>query len=189
MKKALKFVLKFIINYLFSSQARYCMNRSLFGRKSPLQEDSPETTLKHIQAAIDWILRAQEIQPDGGVSAYIIYGGREIIGTSYPEVTGYIIFTVLVLLGQFDRPFAILFFLLAVVFGIILSLLAVLLEEYSTRRYPRLRDIIIIIAYGLLENVLYRQWLAVIRAMAFLDIAKRKEDWGEMKKKGFSMEG
>ena len=115
---------------------------------------------------------------------YVIF---EMLGPLI-EVTGYIIFTVLVLLGQFDRPFAILFFLLAVVFGIILSLLAVLLEEYSTRRYPRLRDIIIIIAYGLLENVLYRQWLAVIRAMAFLDIAKRKEDWGEMKKKGFSME-
>ena len=115
---------------------------------------------------------------------YVIF---EMLGPLI-EVTGYIIFTVMVLLGQFNQPFAILFFLLAVVFGILLSLLAILLEEYSTRRYPRLRDIITIVAYGLLENVVYRQWLAVIRAMAFLDIARGKEEWGKMEKKGFSLE-
>ena len=115
---------------------------------------------------------------------YVIF---EMLGPLI-EVTGYVIFTALVLMGQFNQPFAILFFLFAVVFGILLSLLAVLLEEYSTRRYPRLRDIIIIVAFGLLENVVYRQWLAVIRAMAFLDLAKGKEEWGEIKKKGFSME-
>ena len=70
----------------------------------------------------------------------------------------------------------------------LLSLLAVLLEEYSTRKYPRLRDIITIVAFGLLENVVYRQWLAVIRAMAFLDIARKKEDWGKMDRKGFTVE-
>jgi cellulose synthase/poly-beta-1,6-N-acetylglucosamine synthase-like glycosyltransferase len=105
------------------------------------------------------------------------------------EVTGYVIFTVYVLLGDFNQPFAIWFFLLAVVFGILLSLLAVLLEEYSERRYPRLKDIITIVAFGLLENVVYRQYLAVIRAMAFLDIAKGKKGWGKMERKGFSLEG
>ena len=103
------------------------------------------------------------------------------------EVTGYIIFTVLVILGHLNQPFALLFFLLAVVFGILLSLLAVLLEEYSARRYPRLKDLIIIVAFGLLENILYRQWLAVIRVKAFLDILMRKHEWGTMEKKGFSL--
>jgi cellulose synthase/poly-beta-1,6-N-acetylglucosamine synthase-like glycosyltransferase len=115
---------------------------------------------------------------------YVIF---EMLGPLI-EVAGYVIFTVLVLMGRFNQPFAILFFLLAVVFGILLSLLAVLLEEYSTRRYPRLRDLIIIVAFGLLENIVYRQWLAVIRAMAFLDIARGKKDWGKMEKKGFSLE-
>ncbi len=115
---------------------------------------------------------------------YVIF---EMLGPLI-EVSGYAIFTVMVLLGEFNQPFAILFFLLAVVFGILLSLLAVLLEEYSTRKYPRLRDIITIVAFGLLENVVYRQWLAVIRAMAFLDIARKKEDWGKMDRKGFTLE-
>jgi cellulose synthase/poly-beta-1,6-N-acetylglucosamine synthase-like glycosyltransferase len=104
------------------------------------------------------------------------------------EVSGYIIFTVLLVTGQYNRPFAVLFFLLAVVFGILLSLLAILLEEYSSRRYPRLRDILIIIAYGLMENIVYRQWLAIVRAKSFLDLAKGREEWGEMEKRGFSFE-
>lgn len=104
------------------------------------------------------------------------------------EVFGYVIFTAYVLFGQFDQPFVVLFFLLAVVFGILISLLSILLEEFSSRRYPRLMDIITIVAFGLLENIVYRQYLALIRAMAFLDVAKGKKEWGEMKKKGFSWE-
>jgi cellulose synthase/poly-beta-1,6-N-acetylglucosamine synthase-like glycosyltransferase len=104
------------------------------------------------------------------------------------EVTGYFIFTILIVLGQFNQPFAILFFLLAVVFGILLSLFSILLEEFSARRYPHLKDIMIIMAFGLLENVLYRQWLTFIRAKAFIDLAVGKHEWGEMEKRGFSLE-
>jgi cellulose synthase/poly-beta-1,6-N-acetylglucosamine synthase-like glycosyltransferase len=104
------------------------------------------------------------------------------------EVAGYIIFVVLIIVGQYNRPFAVLFFLLAVVFGILLSLLSILLEEYSTRRYPRLRDILIIVVYGLLENIVYRQWLAIVRAKAFIDLALGKKEWGEMEKAGFAFE-
>jgi cellulose synthase/poly-beta-1,6-N-acetylglucosamine synthase-like glycosyltransferase len=104
------------------------------------------------------------------------------------EVSGYVIFTVLLILGQYNRPFALLFFLLAVVFGIVLSLLAILLEEYSSRRYPRLKDIVIIMVYGLLENFVYRQWLAIVRAKAFIDLAKGRDEWGEMEKRGFAYE-
>jgi cellulose synthase/poly-beta-1,6-N-acetylglucosamine synthase-like glycosyltransferase len=104
------------------------------------------------------------------------------------EVIGYLTFMVFVIFGQFNRPFALLFFLLAVVFGILLSLLSILLEEYSARRYPRLRDIITIVAYGLLENILYRQWLAVVRVKAFFDFASGKEEWGEIVKRGFKLE-
>jgi cellulose synthase/poly-beta-1,6-N-acetylglucosamine synthase-like glycosyltransferase len=122
-----------------------------------------------------------------GMFAMPFYLVFEMLGPII-EVTGYIIFTVLLIIGQYNRPFAILFFLLAVVFGILLSLFSILLEEYSTRRYPRLKDIIIIIAFGLMENILYRQWLAVVRAKAFFDLALGREEWGEMEKKGFSFE-
>ena len=71
---------------------------------------------------------------------------------------------------------------------IVLSLLSILLEEYSARKYPRLRDIITIIIYGFLENIVYRQWLAIVRVKAFFDLAIGKKEWGEMEKKGFEFE-
>ena len=122
-----------------------------------------------------------------GMFAMPFYFIFEMLGPII-EVTGYIIFTVLLVTGQYNQPFALLFFLLAVVFGILLSLLSILLEEYSARKYPRLKDIVIIIAYGLMENIVYRQWLAVVRAKSFFDLAKGREEWGEMEKKGFEFE-
>jgi cellulose synthase/poly-beta-1,6-N-acetylglucosamine synthase-like glycosyltransferase len=104
------------------------------------------------------------------------------------EVAGYIIFTVLVTVGLYNRPFAMLFFLLAIVFGILLSLLSILLEEYSARKYPRLKDLLIIVIYGFLENIVYRQWLAIVRVKAFFDLAIGKTEWGEMEKRGFEFE-
>jgi hypothetical protein len=76
-----------------------------------------------------------------------------------------------------------------VVLGTLLSLLSLLLEEYSSERYPRLQDILILTLYGLLENILYRQWLTFVRVFAFLDFYKGKEEWGAMQKKGFAQAG
>jgi hypothetical protein len=39
-----------------------------------------------------------------------------------------------------------------------------------------------------MENIVYRQWLAIVRAKSFLDLAKGKEEWGEMERRGFSFE-
>jgi hypothetical protein len=39
-----------------------------------------------------------------------------------------------------------------------------------------------------MENIVYRQWLAVVRAKAFVDLALGKKEWGEMEKKGFAFE-
>ena len=122
-----------------------------------------------------------------GMFAMFFYLIFEMLGPII-EVIGYIIFAVLIIVGQYNRPFAVLFFLLAVVSGILLSLLSILLEEYSARKYPRLKDLIIIVIYGFLENLVYRQWLAIVRAKSFFDLAIGKDEWGEMEKKGFEFE-
>ncbi len=46
-----------------------------------------------------------------------------------------------------------------------------------------MRDILIITLFSFLENIFYRQWLSIIRAIAFLDFVKGKEEWGAMEKK------
>lgn len=116
---------------------------------------------------------------------YLIF---ELIGPVI-EATGYVIFAVLLILGEINHPFALYFFLLAVVFGIFLSILSLLLGEYSSRRYPRLSYVFIIALFSFLENIIYRQFISVVRMKAFYDIFTKKQGWGEMKKKGFSLEG
>ncbi|MCX7973680.1 MAG: glycosyltransferase family 2 protein [Candidatus Aminicenantes bacterium] len=101
------------------------------------------------------------------------------------EIAGYTLFLYYTLTNQLNTAFALLFFLLAVIVGILLSSLSVLLAEYSERRYPHLKHILILFAFAWLENLFYRQFLAVVRAGAFLSLLRRKKEWGRMERKGF----
>ncbi|MCK7524095.1 MAG: glycosyltransferase family 2 protein [Ignavibacteriales bacterium] len=94
-----------------------------------------------------------------------------------------------ILRGQVDYPFAVTFFFVAVFYGTFVSLLAILLEELSSHRYPRLRDILILTAAGVAENLFYRQYLSVVRAWSLLDYLKGKNEWGSMEKRGFAKAG
>jgi cellulose synthase/poly-beta-1,6-N-acetylglucosamine synthase-like glycosyltransferase len=123
-----------------------------------------------------------------GLFALPFYFIFEMLGP-FVEVMGYIIFGACLALGLLNTWFTVLFFLVAVVLGTLLSLLAILLEEYSSGRYPRLQDILILALFSLLENILYRQWLTVVRVIACLDFYKGKEEWGAMHKKGFAQAG
>ena len=70
--------------------------------------------------------------------------------------------------------------------GSLISLLAVLLEEYSSRNYTRLRDILILSLFGLLENIVFRQLIALVRVKAYYDDFTGKKGWGTLEKKGFN---
>ncbi|MFQ6038917.1 MAG: glycosyltransferase [Candidatus Aminicenantales bacterium] len=123
-----------------------------------------------------------------GLFAMPFYFLFEMIGPVI-EVLGYSVFAALVAMGKINSPFALLFLLLAVVIGVFLSILAVLLGEYSARRYPKLSYVFIITLFGFLENIMYRQLISVIRTKAFIDILRKKQEWGSIKKKGFSLAG
>lgn len=114
---------------------------------------------------------------------YVIF---EMLGPLI-EVLGYIIFISLAAAGRINTPFMVMFFLFAVALGIILSLLAVVLEEFSIHPYPRLKDVSLIVLFSGLENFIYRQYLSVVRFKAFFDYLLGKNEWGEMKKKGFTV--
>lgn len=123
-----------------------------------------------------------------GMFAMPFYALFEMAGP-FIEVLGYGLFLTHVLLGRVDYPFAVTFFFVAVFYGTFVSLLAILLEELSSHRYPRPRDIVILTAAGVAENLFYRQYLAVVRAWSILDYLKGKNDWGAMEKRGFAKAG
>jgi hypothetical protein len=111
------------------------------------------------------------------------------MGGPFIEVLGYALFAGHVILGRVNVPFAVTFFFVAIFYGTFVSLLAILLEELSSHRYPRPRDILILTMAGVAENFFYRQYLSVIRAWSLIDYLRGKNEWGAMQKRGFAKAG
>ena len=88
--------------------------------------------------------------------------------------------------GLLDWRFAELFFLAAVVYGSLLSVAAVVLEELSFRRYPRVTDLLRLAAYGVLEHFGYRQLVTCWRLKGIVDYCRGRQAWGTMKREGFT---
>jgi len=119
-----------------------------------------------------------------GLFAYPYYLLFETFGPLV-EVLGYVTVLVSYLLGILNFEFFLLFFILAVLYGVFLSVAAILMEEISFRRYPAWEDLLRLLLYGILENFGYRQILAVFKVRAFWDFLHRRRHWGRMEREGF----
>jgi hypothetical protein len=100
------------------------------------------------------------------------------------EVTGYLMLPLVFLLGIVNPGFAGLFLLLAVMYGILLSEMAVGVETMLLSRYPRVRDRMALFAAAILEFAGYHQILAVERFVAAFQIRRRRGIWGQMRRTG-----
>ena len=101
------------------------------------------------------------------------------------EVTGYVVTALALVFGLLDWRFAELFFLAAIVYGSLLSVTAVALEELSLRRDGQVSDLMRLAAYGVLEHFGYRQLATWWRMVGVFDYFRRNEG-GTMKRKGFA---
>jgi cellulose synthase/poly-beta-1,6-N-acetylglucosamine synthase-like glycosyltransferase len=102
------------------------------------------------------------------------------------ELVGYVAFILGLTLGIINLEFALLFFIVAVGLGALLSVAAVFLEELRLRRYPRWRDLGKLTAYGILENFGYRQLNTYWRVKGLISFVRKNTEWGEMERKGFA---
>lgn len=102
------------------------------------------------------------------------------------EAAGYIIVFTAFFAGVLDFQFFLIFLVVAIIYGMLFSVGAVLLEEISFRRYPRPFDLVKLVLFGLLENLGYRQLIVVWRLIAFIDYARGVRAWGAMQRKGFA---
>ena len=112
---------------------------------------------------------------------YVIFEG---IGPVI-ELLGYVLTVLAVGFGLLNWRFAWLLFLAAVVYGAMISLASVILEEVSFRRYPRLRDLLWLAFYGLLEHFGYRQMSTWWRVRGVFRFLRGERGWGDMTRKGF----
>jgi len=108
----------------------------------------------------------------------------EMLGP-FVETLGYVVVLASFLLGILNLEFFLLFVAVAVLYGIFLSIAAVLLEEISFRRYPGWIDLSKLIVFGILENFGYRQLLALFKVKAMYDVLRRRRAWGRMDRVGF----
>ena len=72
----------------------------------------------------------------------------------------------------------------AFLLGIVLSIAALTLEELSFRRHQSARDIVRLLVYAIIENVGYRQLNDFWRALALVDLLRRKQGWGAQRRLG-----
>jgi cellulose synthase/poly-beta-1,6-N-acetylglucosamine synthase-like glycosyltransferase len=99
------------------------------------------------------------------------------------EITGYLL-VVGMFAGFLSPRFALLFVLLAVMYGMLSSQLAAGIETFLSTRYPRLRDRAILFLAAFLEFVGYRQFLALERTVATVQVPFKKGQWGKMHRTG-----
>lgn len=102
------------------------------------------------------------------------------------EFLGYLSIPISYLIGVFSAEVLIMFFIVAVLYGVLFSLGAVLLEEISFHRYSRPMDLIKLILFAIIENFGYRQMTVIWRVKAIWDYFRGVKTWGAMKRTGFA---
>jgi cellulose synthase/poly-beta-1,6-N-acetylglucosamine synthase-like glycosyltransferase len=109
----------------------------------------------------------------------------EFLG-AFVETLGYLVIVVSLLLGAINVQFAVLFFAVAVLSGVLLSLAAVLLEDLAFRRFERPGDLAKLVAYSVIENFGYRQLMTGYRVRGFFAYLRGDKAWGEIQRVGFA---
>ena len=100
-------------------------------------------------------------------------GGLVMISTSY-------------LVGYLDAGFMLLFIGVSMLFGSLISVGTLILEELTFGLYPGWKSLMKIVCYALLENLGYRQLTLSWRLRGVWGALRGDRRWGEMIRKGFS---
>ena len=131
--------------------------------------------------------RRMMFNPRYGIMGMLVLPYFLIFETMGPfiETLGYISVPLAWALGLLNTKFFLLFFVLAVAFGVFLSVAAILLEEISYRRYPSWGDLWKLLFCGVAENFGFRQVLAVFKIQAFWEYLRGLRRWGKLERVGF----
>jgi cellulose synthase/poly-beta-1,6-N-acetylglucosamine synthase-like glycosyltransferase len=135
-----------------------------------------------------WRHRSLLLNPRFGVLGLVVFPAFVLFEWMAPiiETLGIALVIAGLIVGQVSALFAILFFSLACGMGILLSMLALMLEELSFRRYGRPRDRALLVVWAVLENLGYRQLTVFWRLRGTASYIRGKKSWGKMNRKGFN---
>ena len=109
----------------------------------------------------------------------------EVVGP-FVELGGYIATITGLCLGRLSAGSVLLFFAVSILFGLLMSICSVLLEEMTICKYPNPRDLLRLLCAAALENIGYRQINLLWRVQAILQVLCRTQrSWGDMERRGF----
>jgi hypothetical protein len=120
-----------------------------------------------------------------GLFAYPFQFFIEMLGPPI-EILGYVVLTSCFIAGIVNLEFFMLFLTMAIFLGVILSIGAILLEEFTFRRYKKLSELLTLMLFGVLENFGYRQLNALWRMHALWKFIFRAKGWEHVEKRGFT---
>lgn len=133
-----------------------------------------------------WRHRRQVFNPRAGwfglfTLPYFLF--FELLGAVI-EAVGLPVVLIAWLIGALSVSFFILFLAVSVLLAVIVSISALLLEEYADRRYERGPDMGRLVGYAVFESLGYNQLTAFFRCRGFVDLLRRRHDWGVMTRRG-----
>ncbi len=139
-------------------------------------------------ADVLWRYRRQMLNPRYGALGLVVMPYYLIIELLAPlvEVLAILGLIPAVLLGAVDVTFAVLLFLVAYGYGLLLTVFTLLLDELAYRRYHGLADRLVMIMWALVESLGYRQLTVLWRLNGLWKYLRKRTDWGTMTRRGFA---
>jgi cellulose synthase/poly-beta-1,6-N-acetylglucosamine synthase-like glycosyltransferase len=101
------------------------------------------------------------------------------------ELIGLLLLAIGLPLGVVNVSFAVMFLVVAYGLGLLLTTLTIALEEWTYGGYGGLRDRLLLLAYGALESLGYRQLTAIWRVRGLVRHWRGHAEWGAMEREGF----
>jgi cellulose synthase/poly-beta-1,6-N-acetylglucosamine synthase-like glycosyltransferase len=126
-----------------------------------------------------WHCRGMFFNPRYGAVGLFAFPYFLLVEAAGPliEFLGYFGLLILFLLGYVRSDYALLFFLLAVLWGTWINLGSILLDNLIYRRYQRVRDILKLCLFGALEFFGYRQLIVTVRLVSTFFFWRKR--WGK----------
>ena len=118
-----------------------------------------------------------------GLFAMPFYFFFEMLGPVV-ELSGYAVIVLAQVFGFLGLRFLWLFLSVAVVYGVIVSLLGIALEGVALQRFPRLPALAKMMFFALLDNLGYRQVNTWWRTKAYVTYYTRRSSWGATERAG-----
>ncbi|EGA90990.1 glycosyl transferase family 2 protein [Planococcus donghaensis MPA1U2] len=109
----------------------------------------------------------------------------ELLGAVF-EFLGYFIIFGGFFFSLVDPTIALIMFIVTILYGSLISALAVLLEELTLHKYPKVSHLMRLYFWALTEAFWYRPLMVIWRIQGIFAAFRKTAHWGDMKRKGIS---